>query len=282
MLSPNAAAADICAIASTIIWSTAIIPPIIVAYRTKTRDSHGLSPWCILLWALGALLYAPYSIIQDLHLPIIVQQHLFYVLTCITLVQCLRYAKSYSRIQASCVFAGLIVFFAVFDVGSIFAGRKAKATGFEGIVDAFEYGACLADVLGLLPQFVLIWRNKRVALVSIVFFIMDVVGCVCCILSLFLRPRLDVPAFVFYLSLCILDVGILVLAAILNPLASQRPAHDPRRSLDTMGDLPYSGETSDDNLGDSKEVQIDVAASVDDSKTDTIHTTTNQPPSDYA
>ncbi|EIW69703.1 hypothetical protein TREMEDRAFT_62572 [Tremella mesenterica DSM 1558] len=250
MLPTNPVAEILCASVAAVIWCFQVVPPIIAAYRTKSTQA--LSPWMMLLWAGGALLYAPYAVAQNLNIAIIftirrlfieyitartelsmgpdqLQPHIFYVLTCTSFIQCLHYTLGQSRVKAGGWFLGLTVLFAGFDTGSIFALRRTNSLGLNGVAMIYGYGTSVLDMIGFIPQYIHILRIRHVPKITILFGLMDLTGCVLSMLSLLFRRRLDIAGFVFYLSMGILDLGLLSFAIILNPLSTKKA---PNSDLD--------------------------------------------------
>ncbi|EIW69675.1 hypothetical protein TREMEDRAFT_62544 [Tremella mesenterica DSM 1558] len=194
MFPTNKVAENVFATAGSIIWSVVVIPQIVKSYRTKS--THGLSPWLMLLWAGSAFTYGPYAFTQHLSIAFCVQAQLFYLFTCISFSQCLYYSSGYSVIKSISVLFALLLLFAGFETGSIFALRRADSEGLPGVAMAYAYMTNAFNVLGLLPQYYEIFRLREVVGISLIFLALDVSGGVLSFLSLFFRPKLDVPAFV--------------------------------------------------------------------------------------
>ncbi|CAD6927811.1 unnamed protein product [Tilletia caries] len=212
----NAIAENVCGTIATILWSTQLLPQIIKSHRNK--NTEGLSVWLLVLWIAATVPQSTYFVVQNINLPLIIQPQIFGALAIATLAQCWYYNYGLSR--SRCIASGLIL--AVVAGGlelaciSICKGlptleSREAATKMMGSIGAIGLTA------GMIPQYVEIWRLKEVRGISLVFLAIDTAGGVFALLSLAFKERFDYIGALNYVGVVGLELGIFVLALILNP-----------------------------------------------------------------
>ncbi|CAD6971960.1 unnamed protein product [Tilletia controversa] len=212
----NAIAENVCGTIATILWSTQLLPQIIKSHRNK--NTEGLSVWLLVLWIAATVPQSTYFVVQNINLPLIIQPQIFGALAIATLAQCWYYNYGLSR--SRCIASGLIL--AVVAGGlelaciSICKGlptleSREAATKMMGSIGAIGLTA------GMIPQYVEIWRLKEVRGISLVFLAVDTAGGVFALLSLAFKERFDYIGALNYVGVVGLELGIFVLALILNP-----------------------------------------------------------------
>jgi len=76
--------------------------------------------------------------------------------------------------------------------------------------------------VGLIPQYIEIWRLGEVIGISLVFMAIDISGAVFSLLSLVFRRKFDAVASVTYICVIVMDGIVVVCAVILNPRSRRR------------------------------------------------------------
>jgi len=241
----------------TILWSAQIVPQIIKNYKSKT--TYGLSSHLFIIWTTSAFFLGVYNILQNINVALIVQPQSFGLLGGFCWVQCLYYAdgpepdpeeedyyddpkrrrrKPLSFRNAALVFAAFIVLAVAFECGFVYVLRAAAKHPTDGSaphlnqagVQFFGITSAILISLGLMPQYFEIYRLRRVVGVSYLFMAIDTLGGVFSLLSLAFKEKWDVTAGINYALVILLDCLVLLLAAILNPLANRRAARAKARA----------------------------------------------------
>ncbi|KAF8315421.1 hypothetical protein DL93DRAFT_2057223 [Clavulina sp. PMI_390] len=219
----------------TVLWSGQILPQIWKSWREKSTE--GLSASLMFIWATSAVFLGVYNIVQDINIPLIVQPQLFGALAALSWVQCLYYSDKLTKRTCIAIYLTYIAIFVAIEAGASIALRAHQvyaashsATKFFGISSAV-----LVSV-GLIPQYIEIYRLKEVIGISLLFMAVDMGGGVFSVLSLIFRESFDVTASITYIAVVVLDGVVVVCALILNPRAKRRRASDmeslPEKSVD--------------------------------------------------
>jgi len=204
----------------------------------RRKSAEGLSPSLMFLWSLSAIFLGVYNIVQDINIPLIVQPQVFGFLAAFCWTQCLFYDSKKSL--HLCIFL-LVIYSSVaagFETGMTFLLRRAVQHDGEGGQRGLQFFGIMSSVLisiGLLPQYVEIYRLKQVKGISYTFMAIDIGGGVFSILSLAFKAKWDVIASLVYLLVIVLDSLILISACILNPRAKKRLAREEREKRDNEG-----------------------------------------------
>jgi len=231
----NALAENICGTIGTVLWSGQIIPQIYKTHREKT--SAGLSPYLMFIWAVSAAFLGVYAIVQDINIPLIVQPQAFGSLAALSWVQCLYYDPKRSKTVCALIFLTFIVVFASFEISMVYATRAAIKKGDEHLLPFFGVFSALLISLGLVPQFIEIYRLKEVRGISFLFMAFDIGGGLFSLLSLIFKTQFDGLAAGSYLAVIVLDGAIVLLAYFLNPRARrQRDAEAETTNVPSVGE----------------------------------------------
>lgn len=219
----NALCENVLGTIGTVLWSGQILPQIWKSWREKS--TLGLSGLLMFIWATSAVFLGVYNIVQNINIPLIVQPQLFGALAALSWVQCLYYQNKKSLRFCVIVYLSYLVIFAGFEAGVTYGARALsrhtdepgkRFTQFFGI-----FSAVLVSV-GLIPQYIEIYKLKEVIGISLLFLAIDMSGGVFSLLSLVFRETFDVTASVTYIAVVVLDGVVVVCAVILNPRARRR------------------------------------------------------------
>ncbi|WWC61129.1 uncharacterized protein I303_103708 [Kwoniella dejecticola CBS 10117] len=203
-----------------VFWMVQIIPQIIKSHRSKSTT--GLSAGLMFIWALASIFLGSYLVAQRLSIPLQIQPQAFGVLASISTAQILYYSHKWSKRNAVLFFVAFNLVFAGFETGSVFALWAGQDRGVEWPIQMYGYISAVLLAVALAPQYYEIWKFKEVLGISMTFLIVDTLGGVFSLASLFCRAKLDIAGLVSYALVVILDSIVILLAIILNPLASRR------------------------------------------------------------
>ncbi|KAK7024880.1 PQ loop repeat-domain-containing protein [Favolaschia claudopus] len=219
----NPALGDVFGTIGTICWIVLIVPQIWKSWREKSTE--GLSPALMLLWAFSWPFLAAYTILEELPVPLILEPHFFGTLCLISWCQCQHYGAR--RTWKASAFMALVVFlvFAAIEVMLIFSLRPAYNAGNKAAYDATQFFGIFSSVMigvGLIPQFIEIWRRREVIGLSMTLLWLDVFGGICMDLSLIFQGQFDVVSGIIYTLIVVLELSVLACALVLNPRAEKR------------------------------------------------------------
>ncbi|KAF7308167.1 hypothetical protein HMN09_00664500 [Mycena chlorophos] len=237
----NAVAENVLGTIGTIFWSIQLVPQIWKSYKSKSTE--GLSHWLVLIWGGSIVFFGPYTIIQDLNIPLILQPQLFGALSLISWGQCQYYAhpnylaanaesdssmraRRSARRRAILLTLLAMLLVGAFQLALVFGIRPAYRRGEEPANRAVQFLGIVSPViiaLGLIPQYLEIYRLKEVRGISIAFMVVDALGGAFSDLSLAFRAgSFDILASITYTLVVVLDGAIILSALILNPRAEKR------------------------------------------------------------
>ncbi|KAK0519797.1 hypothetical protein OC842_007319, partial [Tilletia horrida] len=229
---------------ATILWSLQLLPQIVKSHRKRT--TAGLSAWLLVLWIAASVPQGVYFIVQTINIPLIVQPQLFCALAIVTLAQCWYFAHGLSRTR--CILASLLLGLVAgaLELGFYYMckrlsseGARAAATEAMGLLGAIGLTA------GLIPQYVEIWKLREVRGISFLFLAVDTSGGIFAIISLAFKETFDYIGALNYIGIVVAELGIFLLALILNPRARRaRRAAEQRAEAVTGEDAQDGGEDS--------------------------------------
>lgn len=213
----NHVAENVLGTIGTILWTIQVIPQVIKSYRDKSTE--GLSAWLMFLWAFSGLFLGVYVVVQNINIPLIIQPQLFTALAALSWAQCLYYGGKKTKLFAALSYLTFMSLFGGIQAGLVFA---FKASRNERALQAFGILSAVIISVGLIPQYMEIWKRKEVLGISMLFMAVDMGGGLFSVLSLVFKPKFDGVAAATYLAVIILDGVIVVAALILNPRAKKR------------------------------------------------------------
>lgn len=213
-------AETVLAIIGAVLWAILPIPQIVKSFRLKS--TAGLSPLLMLIWAIGGLFISVYAIVRSLSLALIIEPHVFGIFAAVSWCQCLYYDSGLSLRASFGACGAFLGLWAFIEVTSIFALKYAQEHSTELPVLMYGYASSVLTIVGLIPQYVEIYRLKQVVGISFVFLWVGIMGGFFMFASLCCREKLDYAAAAVYLSTSMLNFIIWVLALILNPRAKRQ------------------------------------------------------------
>ncbi|KAH7099263.1 hypothetical protein BKA62DRAFT_621625 [Auriculariales sp. MPI-PUGE-AT-0066] len=218
----NAGAANGLATLGVIFWSIQVIPQIWKSHRSKSTE--GLSPWIMIIWSAAAIPLGTYNIVSVGNIPLIVQPQAFAALCGLSWAQVLHYHFKFSVFKSLLAWLGLLATIGTLEVAFVFACRAGERHGTSAGTTFFGVLAAVMILGGFAPQYYEIWKFKEVFGLSLLFIFIDMMGALTSCLALVFEPEFDILASVSYGGLVILEIGIFLAAAILNPRAKRRRA----------------------------------------------------------
>ncbi|KAG8958273.1 hypothetical protein FRC03_009287 [Tulasnella sp. 419] len=223
----NEVAENVLGTIGTILWTIQLIPQVWKSWREKSTE--GLSGLLMLIWSISAVFLGIYVIAEDVNIPLIIQPQLFGALAAVSWVQCLYYGEKRSFKICLLILFVYLAAFGGFEAGMTFVVRHALESGNKRVGQFFGIFSAVLISVGLIPQYIEIWKRKEVIGISMLFMLIDMSGGVFSVLSLVFRERFDVIAAITYIAVIVLD-GVIVLAAIiLNPRARRRREREQQR-----------------------------------------------------
>jgi len=236
----NHAAENVLGTIGTILWTGQIIPQIWKSWREKSTE--GLSALLMAAWAISAIFLGVYAIVQDLNIPLIIQPQLFGLLSAVSWTQCMYYGQKWSLVSCLAILFGYVAVFAGFESGMVFVVRAA---GNPRLLQFFGIFAAVLISVGLIPQYIEIWRLKEVVGISLLFMAIDISGAFFSLLSLIFKKEFDVVASITYIAVIVLDGVVVICTVILNPRAKRRRQNDT--DTDAAAEAPQVPVVSSSN-----------------------------------
>ncbi|SGY15032.1 BQ5605_C013g07216 [Microbotryum silenes-dioicae] len=228
----NSIAENVLGTIGAIFWSLQLVPQIWKSYHDGKTE--GLSSTLLLIWFASGIFLGAYALIENLAIPLLIQPQLFSFFTAIAWGQTLYYDKNVSKWRSIVLVTAFSVLGGALEVLFYFLPRIAhndRPTTAWGVLSAAFI------VLGLLPQYILIFRMSYVTGISYLFLCVDITGGVFSTLALaFSEGSFDALASASYIAVVVLEIGIFILAAILNP------RH--QRKMGLKGETEFKSETS--------------------------------------
>ncbi|SCV70282.1 BQ2448_1676 [Microbotryum intermedium] len=242
----NSIAENVLGTIGAILWSLQLVPQIWKSYREGKTE--GLSSALLLIWFESGVFLGAYALIQNLAVPLLVQPQLFSFFTAIAWGQTLFYDNNVSKLRSIVLVCALSVLGGGLEVLFYYLPRIShelkicmeiyqsqltcpfllrqiahndRPTTAGGVLSATFI------VLGLLPQYILIFRMGYVTGISYLFLCVDIAGGVFSTLALaFSEGSFDALASASYIAVVVLEIGIFILAAILNPRHRRKMGFD--------------------------------------------------------
>ncbi|KAI5791846.1 PQ loop repeat-domain-containing protein [Geopyxis carbonaria] len=202
-------AATILGLAGTICWCIQLVPQIWRNHRTK--NTAGLPASMLMLWALSAIPFGVYAILQNLNLPLQIQPQVFGVLSLLTWAQCQHYHTHWRAIPALLTAIGIGALFGGIEAALVLTLRPLynRPNSSELPVTIIGIAAAILLAAGLLPPYVEIWGNRgEVRGFSFKFLATDWMGAFLSLMSLVAQERFDYLGGVMYIVCLLLETGI--------------------------------------------------------------------------
>lgn len=200
-------AANVLGTIGTIFWCVQLIPQIWTNWRTKKTD--GLPGVMMLLWALCAVPFGVYAIVQNFNIPLQVQPQIFGILCLTAWCQTLYYHQKWKSWQAFGLGLVVAAIFAAAEALMIIFLRPQYVAGDEKGMLAVGILAAVVLALGLLPPYGEIWKRRgRVVGINWIFLSMDWLGAFFSLMALVAQNTFDLLGGIMYIICMLLEIGI--------------------------------------------------------------------------
>ncbi|KAF3480091.1 uncharacterized protein GIQ15_05438 [Arthroderma uncinatum] len=192
----------------TVLWCIQLVPQIWLNWRRKKTE--GLPAAMMFLWALCGVPFGIYMILQEVNIPLQVQPQVFTLLCLISWAQTLYYNSKYSKTMAVAIATVSGALMGGTEVLFILALRVPYRQGTTWPALVFGIIAGILLVLGLVPAYLELWkRDGRVIGISWIFLSIDSLGALFSLLALAAEGTFDVLGGVLYITLLVLELGIM-------------------------------------------------------------------------
>ncbi|BGO92459.1 hypothetical protein NBRC10512_000270 [Rhodotorula toruloides] len=244
MVAPNTALENVFGTLGAVCWSIQLVPQIWKSWRKK--DTAGLSTGMMLIWFVSGIWLGAYCYTSGLSVPLVVQPQAFCLFSAIAWAQCLVYDSKWKTWKAVSIATFVCALAAGIEAALIFGTKALQDRGNNKMNQALGIIAAVFIVAGLLPQYWEVYKYRAVIGISLVFLLVDLLGGVFSFLSLvWTPPPFDTLACVSYSGVVGLEIGIFVLAAVLNPGYWRRKREEEERRKLEEGTLAAGeGEVS--------------------------------------
>ncbi|BGO97424.1 Cystinosin/ERS1p repeat protein [Rhodotorula toruloides] len=228
MVAPNTALENVFGTLGAVCWSIQLVPQIWKSWRKK--DTAGLSTGMMLIWFVSGIWLGAYCYTSGLSVPLVVQPQAFCLFSAIAWAQCLVYDSKWKTWQAVSIATFVCALASGIEAALIFGTKALQDRGNNKMNQALGIIAAVFIIAGLLPQYWEVYKYRAVIGISLIFLLVDLLGGVFSFLSLvWTPPPFDTLACVSYSGVVGLEIGIFVLAAVLNPGYWRRKREEEKR-----------------------------------------------------
>jgi len=123
------------------------------------------------------------------------------------------------------------------------------------------FSAVLISV-GLIPQYVEIWKLGEVKGISMTFMAVDMLGGLFSLLSLAFRTHFDVTASASYIAVIVLDGVVVLCRIILNPRAAARRRREREQQGPTEGAESGESDSCESSIEGHPKAKVDTSSNV--------------------
>ena len=187
-------------------WSVQLAPQIMLNWRR--HSAAGLSPAFMLFWAWAGVSLGVYNIVSDFNIALRIQPQILTSLSLITWGQCCYYERKWKvrkvlafAAPAACVMGGI-------EAALIFAIRIGVQRGNQWPLTLMAVLTALLLALGVMEQYLAIWKNRSVEGISFLFCGIDALGDLTSIISVVFEPTLNILGLVMYGVEFVLWLGV--------------------------------------------------------------------------
>ncbi|KAK2776505.1 hypothetical protein FQN53_002676 [Emmonsiellopsis sp. PD_33] len=200
-------AANVLGTIGTVFWCIQLVPQIWHNWKNKKTD--GLPASMMFMWALCAVPFGIYMILQQVNIPIQIQPQIFGTLSIICWVQILYYNHNYSLRKTILVGIVTAALMGGFEALFIFTLRIPYRKGITWPSILFGAIASLLLALGLVAPYFELWKRQgRVIGINWFFLSMDTLGALFSILALAAEGTFDIMGGILYIIVLVLELGI--------------------------------------------------------------------------
>ncbi|KAK5124467.1 hypothetical protein LTR85_001684 [Meristemomyces frigidus] len=177
-------------------WSVQLAPQIYLNWRRHSAE--GLSSAFMMFWAWAGVPLGVYNIVSGFNIALQVQPQILTALSLTTWIQCYYYQRKWSVRKAltlvlpvACVMAGI-------EAAVIIALRIGMSRGVHWPLTLMAVLAALFLALGVIEQYLAIYRHRSVVGISFLFCGIDAMGDLTSIIAVIFEPQLSILGLVIY------------------------------------------------------------------------------------
>ncbi|MCJ1238308.1 hypothetical protein MMC14_006297 [Varicellaria rhodocarpa] len=193
----------------TVCWSIQLIPQI--WYNWKQKKTDGLPALMMLLWAVCAVPFGVYAVVQNFNVPLQIQPQIFAALSWISFAQIMIYNHGWKTWTATLTVFGLAITSAGIEALLILTLRGPYDRGVTWPIVLFGVIAAILLAASLLPPYYEIWKRKgRVIGINWIFISIDWLGAFFSLMALVVQNTFDPLGGVLYIVVLVLELGIFI------------------------------------------------------------------------
>ena len=177
-------------------WSVQLIPQIILNYRR--HSAAGLSSGFMLFWASAGIPLGVYNIVSGFNIALRIQPQILTSLSLITWGQCYLYERKWSIWKVLAAVGPLALVMGGIEVALVFAVRIAIDHEISWPLTLMAVLAAVLLGLGVLEQYLAIWKNRNVEGISFLFCGIDALGDLTSIVSVVFESHIKILGIVMY------------------------------------------------------------------------------------
>ncbi|MCJ1298464.1 hypothetical protein MMC08_001254 [Hypocenomyce scalaris] len=201
--------ADVLGTIGTVFWCVQLVPQI--WYNWKQKKTDGLPGAMMFIWALCAVPFGVYAVVQNFNVPVQIQPQIFCVLCLVSWCQILVYNHQWKPWKASLLAASIGGAYGGVEALLILTLRGPYDRGVSWPIILIGIIAAILLAAGLLPPYFEIWKRRgRVVGINFVFLTVDWLGALFSLLALLTQNTFDALGGVLYIICLALELGIFV------------------------------------------------------------------------
>ena len=244
-------AANILGTIGTVLWCVQLVPQIWHNWRHKRTE--GMPAIMMLLWAICAVPFGVYAVVQNFNIPIQIQPQIFGTLSLVTWAQIRMYSHKWSARKASSFAGTMFVAFGGIEALLILTLKGPYDRGVAWPMTLVGTVAAVVLAFGVCPPYFEMWKRKgRVIGINFIFLGMDWSGAVFSLMALVAQNTFDVLGGIIYIVVIVIEGGIFISQAFF--LLRTRPLYKKAKRLGvSFDDLPevkpyqnFKGEKPED------------------------------------
>jgi uncharacterized protein with PQ loop repeat len=203
-------AANILGTLGAVFWSIQLLPQIWKNYRRHSTE--GFQPSFMLLWALAGIPLGIYNIVDEQNIPLWIQPQILSLLSLITWGQCYYYGRRWSLKLCISAVIGLAILLGGVEAAGILSFRLVviKGNGVNWPLYLMSSLAAFLLSLGVLREYLQIYRHRSTAGISILFIILDALGDLTSLLSILFETKPFIFGIIAYAMELMLWIGIII------------------------------------------------------------------------